>query len=386
MRNLCNGHRHRPNPGDWRRARPAGGVTNVLVADLLKIMRLFQVRNPRLPVVNIPAPFGTTFRTGTDHARCVQMPDTPALSIVVGTFNRVDQITRCLDSIARETQSPYVVYVTDAGSIDGTVEYLNRIASDRIRPVLEGRALGQARAYNAVFDLIETPYVCWLSDDNEVVDHSLDRALEIIRSDPQIGLVALKTRDVIGPFKDLPYIGGVSWLGILNVNQGLLPTAVLRQVGGFSLEFRDYGIDPDLTAKILLSGYDVVYTRGIALLHYRNWPEDKSSPEYRALMEKHDKFRKLYIQKYDFLNRRSLNWAIRRVGWGVINLLSKKRMAINSQEPVLGAIPRDWRNMIVARFVNPFTELLRHDDRYHLRQRMPKRLRKSSSLLRCLAI
>lgn len=250
--------------------------------------------------------------------------------------------------------------------------------------MLEGRRLGQA--YNAVFDLIETPYVCWLSDDNEVVDHGLDRALEIIRSDPQIGLVALKTRDVTGPFADSPYIGGVSWLGILNVNQGLLPTALLRQVGGFCPEFQDYGIDPDLTAKVLLSGHDVVHTRDVALLHYRNWPADKSSPEYKTLMEKHDKFRKLYVQKYDLLNRRSLNWTIRRASWLAISLLSMKRMAINSQEPVLGAIPRDWQNMIRARFVNPFTELLRRDNRYHLRQRMPKRLRKSPSLLRSVAI
>lgn len=314
------------------------------------------------------------------------MTDTPTLSVVVGTFNRIDQIKRCIDSIVRETESPYVIYVTDAGSTDGTVEYLNEIASDRIRPVLEGRRVGQAQAYNAVFDRIETPYVCWLSDDNEVVDHGLDRALEIIRSDPRIGLVALKTRDVTGPFADFPYIGGVSWFGILNVNQGLLPTALLHQVGGFCPEFQDYGIDPDLTAKVLLSGYDVVHTRDVALLHYRNWPEDKSSPEYKTLMEKHDKFRKLYFQKYDFLNRRSLNWIIRRAGWVAINLLSKicypiskKRMAINSREPVLGEIPRDWQNMIRARFVNPFTELLRRDNRYHLRQRMPKRLRRSPS-------
>jgi GT2 family glycosyltransferase len=308
------------------------------------------------------------------------MPDTPTLSVVVGTFNRIDQIKRCIDSIVRETQSPYVIYVTDAGSTDGTVEYLNEIASDRIRPVLEGRRVGQAQAYNAVFDRIETPYVCWLSDDNEVVDHGLDRALEIARSDPRIGLIALKTRDVIGPFSDHPYIGGVSWLGILNVNQGLLPTPVLRQVGGFCPAFRDYGIDPDLTAKVLLSGYDVVYTRSVALLHYRNWPEDNSSAEYKSLMEKHKKFRNLYIQKYGFLNRWSPYWTVRRAAWlAVSQLLSSKRMAINSQEPVFGCIPRDWQNMIRARFVNPFTELLRPDHRYHLRQRMPKRLRRSPS-------
>jgi GT2 family glycosyltransferase len=303
------------------------------------------------------------------------------LSIVIGTFNRADQIKRCIDSVIRETQAPHVIYVTDAGSTDGTVEYLNRIACDRIRPILEGRKLGQAKAYNEVFDQIETPYVCWLSDDNEVVDCGLDRALEVIRSDLRIGLVALKTRDAIGPLADLPYIGGVSWFGILNVNQGLLPTAVLRQVGGFSLEFRDYGIDPDLTAKVLLSGYDVVYTRGVALRHYRNWPEDESSPEYRTLMEKHEKFRDLYIQKYGFLGRWSLMWHLRRAGWRIVEFLFGERMAVTSQAPVLGWLPQDWLNMIRGRYVNPIAELFHPDHRYHLRQRAPKRLRQAPSRL-----
>lgn len=297
------------------------------------------------------------------------------LSVVVGTFNRVEQIKRCVNSILRETRSPHAIYVTDAGSTDGTIEYLNRVASDQIRPVFEGRRVGQAKAYNAVFNVINTPYVCWLSDDNEVIDRGLDRALEIARAEPRIGLVALKTRDVIGPFAAAPYIGGISSVGILNVNQGLLPSSVLRKVGGFGLAFRDYGIDPDLTAKVLLSGYDVVYTRDVALLHHRNWPEDKTSPEYKVLMEKHDKFRNLYLKKYAQLSQPSPVWLFRRVGWDCLSRALGLRLAINGTKPVLGWVPRDWHNIIRGRFVNPIAELLMRDRPYYLRQRIPKRLR-----------
>jgi GT2 family glycosyltransferase len=303
------------------------------------------------------------------------MSVSPLLSIVVGTFNRADQIKRCVDSILRETRSPHIIYVTDAGSTDETIDYLSRVASDQIRLVLEGRRIGQAKAYNAVFDVIDTPYVCWLSDDNEVIDRGLDRALEIAKAEPRIGLVALKTRDVLGPFVDAPYIGGISWVGILNANQGLLPTSVLREVGGFSPAFRDYGIDPDLTAKVLLAGYDVVYTRDVALLHHRNWPEDKTSPEYKALMEKHDKFRNLYIKKYAHLGRPSPAWLFRRMGWDYLSHAAGARLAINGAKPVLGWLPRDWHNIIRGRFVNPIAELLGRDRPYYLRQRIPKRLR-----------
>ncbi|MEZ6024270.1 MAG: hypothetical protein R3C16_12860 [Hyphomonadaceae bacterium] len=86
---------------------------------------------------------------------------------------------------------------------------------------------------------------------------------------------------------------------ILNVNQGVLPTDVLRDVGYFSETFGFYGIDPDLTAKVLFTGRDVVYTREVAIHHYRN-SADRSTPEWQALQKHHDKAERLYLAKYGF--------------------------------------------------------------------------------------
>lgn len=216
------------------------------------------------------------------------------LSVVIGTYNRLDQLKQAISSILEQTNTPVKIYITDAGSTDGTIEYLKEIASENIVPIFQGEKLGQALAYNQVFKVIESPYVCWLSDDNVVVNKGLDLAVEILADNPEIGMVALKTQDQQGPFKEAPYIGGVSVIGILNVNQGVLRTNVLKQVGGFSETFRDYGIDPDLTAKVLFSGHDIVYTKAIAIHHYRNWGEDPNSVEYKQLMEKQIKYKQLY--------------------------------------------------------------------------------------------
>src|SRR4051794_1802939 len=99
------------------------------------------------------------------------------LSIVLGTYNRLEQLKRCIESIRAQTETSYLLFVSDAGSSDGAVEYLKAIASDRIKPIFEGARKGQARAYNEVFAAVDTPFVCWLSDDNEVVDQGLDLAL-----------------------------------------------------------------------------------------------------------------------------------------------------------------------------------------------------------------
>jgi GT2 family glycosyltransferase len=293
------------------------------------------------------------------------------LSIVAGTYNRCDQVQRLVESVQRETKIPYILYITDAGSTDGTIEYLKSVESEIIRPIFVGKLLGQAKAYNDVFKQVDTPYVCWLSDDNEVVNHGLDTAVAILAKDRKIGMVGLKVRDKVGPFTKAPYIGGVSSIGILNVNQGVLPTKVMNAVGGFSEEFRDYGIDPDLTAKVLFHGYDVVYTRDVTIHHYRNWAEDKNTPEYKALQAKHDRFRTLYEQTYSRYSKPSRIWSLKKDLWEKIKtrLKDKHDFSVNSEKHVFGHLPRDYYNTVMAKHISLFDLIFSRNKPYHLRQR-----------------
>ena len=116
------------------------------------------------------------------------------LSIVVGTYNRLDQLRMCIESIVRETRASFVLHVTDAGSTDGTVEFLRERASERIRPHLVGRRLGQARAYNEIFAQVDTPYVCWLSDDNIVVLRLAEMYLIRAEANARLGADAATVR------------------------------------------------------------------------------------------------------------------------------------------------------------------------------------------------
>lgn len=294
----------------------------------------------------------------------------PRLSLVLGSYNRLEPLKRCLESILRETRTPLAVYVTDAGSTDGTQAYLKSVASDVIRPLLVGEKLGQARAYNDVFRTIETPYVAWLSDDNEVVDGGLDRAVRILDRRREVGMVALKTRDVQGPFLGSAYLGGVSEIGVLNVNQGVLRTPVLRQVDYFSEAFGSYGIDPDLTAKVLFSGWDIVYTRQVALHHYRDWPTRPGTPEHDALMRVHARSLQLYRDKYGGLADGDEGWARKRRFWAWLKKRLRGRYDENSLKPVLFGLWRDWNNAFLARHISLLDPWLSLGRDFHLRQRV----------------
>lgn len=296
------------------------------------------------------------------------------LSVVLGTYNRLDQLRRCIDSIVRETSTPTRVYVTDAGSTDGTIDYLQSIASDRIIPVLVGQKLGQAKAYNDVFTRLDTPYVCWLSDDNEVINHGLDTAVRILESDPAIGMVALKTRDKQGPFVGAPYIGGISAAGILNVNQGVLPTALLQRIGGFSEEFRDYGIDPALTAEVLKTGHKVVYTKVHALNHYRNWSEDPKSENYQWLQERQARAKKLYLERYAAdIGSEDMGFKVKStVGKFVKVKLAKLGMG---EFVRTSRVCRDMFNILSGKYISVADPLKSWGKDFHLVQQMPESVR-----------
>ncbi|MCP9916785.1 glycosyltransferase [Cyanobium sp. ATX 6F1] len=299
---------------------------------------------------------------------------TAVLSVVIGSYNRLSLLHACIQSI-RGSSITTRVYVTDAGSQDGTVEYLKSLNPKEVKCIFHPQKIGQAKAYNEIFNEITTPYTCWLSDDNIVVNDSLATAVSILEQDTRIGMVALKVRDMQGPFANEPYIGGISSSGILNVNQGLLRTNLLQGLGGFSEAFMDYGIDPDLTARILFSGNDIVYTRDTALHHWRDWGTDaqlerqlQKQKEYQTL------YRKTFVQNQTKPKNRRLKRLYRNVG-----RLLKHAPGIQKSLR-LKSLLRDINNIFSCHYISPYDPISCAGKVYYLRQSLQnqKRLKPSS--------
>ncbi|MDX9862777.1 MAG: glycosyltransferase [Rhodospirillales bacterium] len=303
------------------------------------------------------------------------MPTPPAqLAIAVGTFNRLDHLRTLLDSIERQTRTPYEIHVCDAGSTDGTAAWLRRRAEadPRIHPVFDGARRGQAAALNDIFRRLTTPWTGWLSDDNIVIDGGLDVAVAALAADPLLGMVGLKVRDLRGPFAAAPYIGGLTGTGVLNINQGVLPTPLLQELGGFSVDFGDYGIDADLTTRVLLAGRSVALTRAVCVHHNRNWASSETNEGIR-LAERNARYRSLYMQIYSPLLGADCGWMLRRAAWKALRRIFPRRLALDSARPVGGFLVRDWHNMIAGRFISIRRELGDRGSAVHLVQRCPRR-------------
>lgn len=295
------------------------------------------------------------------------------LSVVIGTCNRLELLQKCLDSLIGKIIVGHEIIVIDAGSTDGTREYLKGLQG--IRLVYDDGLIGQAQSLNRVIKTLESDWVCWLSDDNVAVDGMLDTAVEILEADTDIGMVGLKVQD-IGDHVSSDYLGGIWDSGVLTVNQGMLSTKLFQLLDGFDEDFRDYGIDGDLTTQVLLRGYKVVFTKRIALYHYRH-RENASWIDAESRTKRMQDAKLLYARKYaGLLNSEHCGKYDKERCFVKFQRVEKLYSVVGrrSRKQWIGLNRTDWKNLIVARFIqrwDPIRCLYRH---YHLVQQIPQKL------------
>lgn len=301
------------------------------------------------------------------------------LSVVIGTRNRLDILKKCLEALMGQIAVDYEIIVADAGSTDGTIEYAQQLPS--VQLVCDGEPIGQAQSLNRVFRTIDSKYICWLSDDNVIQPGALDLAVDILDGYPDIGMVALKVKDVTGPTKSMAYMGGISPAGILTCNQGVVRTDLLRQVGYFDEALRDYGIDVDLTAKILLAGYKVAYTKMIAIHHYRDHQSAPGAIPNDQRAARSVAARELYRRKYArLLSPRfgdRLKGPFHQTAWFGVQVIRK----LLGSQTVLGYNMTDWLNVFHCRYIRALDAWHNKDKPFYLVQHIPDTVLRQRNVL-----
>jgi glycosyltransferase involved in cell wall biosynthesis len=93
------------------------------------------------------------------------MADMPLVSILTPSFNQIDFVLDCLDSVCRQTHKPLEHIVVDAGSTDGTLELLRSRADDDLQ-VLVRPGTSQAEAVNIALEASAGSIIGWLNTDD----------------------------------------------------------------------------------------------------------------------------------------------------------------------------------------------------------------------------
>jgi GT2 family glycosyltransferase len=294
---------------------------------------------------------------------------TTSLSVVIGTCNRRELLRECLGSLIGKIAGPHEIIVVDAGSTDGTLEYLRTVAG--IRVVADAERLGQAQSLNRVFRHLGSDLICWLSDDNVLQPGMLDAAVGVLDAHADIGMVALKTKDVRGPFTQHPYIGGLSpGARVLTANQGVIRRELFQSLGFFAEEYRDYGIDMELTMQVLLGGWKVVMTRAVAIHHFRDHEAHPGAITSTARKERHAAARQKYFERYADLAPPTV---VSRLCDTLLRL-GKRLGLFRAGCSFLGYNERDWTNLLRGRFISKLDFFQTRSQPFYLVQHLPSRL------------
>jgi len=226
------------------------------------------------------------------------------LSVLIVNYNVKAYIDQCLRSVQRASQGLQVeVIVVDNASSDGSVAHIQK-HFPWVTCIASPENLGFGRANNLAAAQAKGEFVLYLNPDTVVPEDNFRRALDVMRSKPEIGSMGCRMIDGSGHFlpeskRGLPTpavalyrILGLAKLfsrhpsfgayyaghlapdasGYVDVHCGawmLMRGSVLQEIGGFDEAFFMYGEDIDLSYRVVQAGYRNYYLADSPILHYK---------------------------------------------------------------------------------------------------------------------
>ena len=225
-----------------------------------------------------------------EHGRLkFEQVENPTVSIIIPVYNQIHYTYACLLSILEHTKDvSYEVIIADDVSTDAT-EHLSEYAEGLVI-CRNSTNQGFLRNCNNAARHARGKYVMFLNNDTQVRENWLSSLVQLIESDPSIGMVGSK---LVYPDGRLQEAGGIIWSDGSGWNYGrldnpdkpeynyvkdvdyisgaaiLLSNELWNQIGGFDPRFAPaYCEDSDLAFEVRKAGYRVVYQPKSKVIHF----------------------------------------------------------------------------------------------------------------------
>lgn len=123
------------------------------------------------------------------------------ISIIIVSFNTKDFTLGCIDSIySSQTKCGYEIIVIDNKSSDGSVDVLRKVwRKHKNLTLVENKSnLGFAKAVNIGIRMAKGKHVLLLNSDTEVKKGALDKLVEFVEENDDVGVVGAKLLNTDG--------------------------------------------------------------------------------------------------------------------------------------------------------------------------------------------
>jgi GT2 family glycosyltransferase len=206
------------------------------------------------------------------------MNSTPAISVVIPTYNHRDGLSRILDALETQTLPRHlfeVIFVDDR-STDGTAEVLESAKLERHLDMTvlstSSNSRGPARPRNIGWHAARAPVVAFLDDDCVPDPSWLAAGLAEMQARPRMGVMQGKTLtpasvDLHALDRYAVYrliLGPSPWFEAVNI---LYRRAALEEAGGFNESLATWGEDTDLGWKVVAAGWERGFCAGATAVH-----------------------------------------------------------------------------------------------------------------------
>ena len=194
---------------------------------------------------------------------------TPLITIATPTWNNLEQLEWCIDSLFKYASYSFSVVVVDNGG-KGEVEKLLSAKDYSVKVLNSDKNLGWMRAINLVLKDCDTEYFCMMNDDVVFTPSSQMFWPTLIEhfKDETVGAVGPCSNYVAGPqslmAQDTSIIfNATTLIGFCS----LVRTGLIQQLGGLD-ESLPGGDDFDLSIRIREAGYHLRVDKTAYLHHF----------------------------------------------------------------------------------------------------------------------
>jgi GT2 family glycosyltransferase len=243
------------------------------------------------------------------------------ISIVIVSYNCLDSLKTCIESLERQQSVRFEIMVFDNKSSDGTGSFLR---AQTFEHILSKENIGFGAAVNRAAARAEGQYLFILNPDTIVPPSALSRLLEYARNNPEAGIVAPalcypdgrsqlsarrlpSRRDILaGRGSPLRIVGladerkagyivhsGGEPMNVpaVSATAVLIETAFFRKLGGFDERFFMYMEDLDLCLRIKNENKGIILLPDVLVIHI--WRQSSGKRPYFSSYHHH-----LSIYKY----------------------------------------------------------------------------------------